>query len=194
MSNFQVVYFRACWQEHAGVGGHERIVAPGNRGCNEMGVSCETLMMKKSRISLIFQPHNKTEEACASSVVKVSELRLWWTAYPPRPSQFRLAPHSVCPSVASRESFTRLFFIEVFHLYLKGSRFPIEPPFWCDRFFWQNPVRVARPIPLGRWPSFFILLTSGGSAFSQSRFPSFSSLAAFLFLPTTPNFRSVDSI
>ena len=56
----------------------------------------------------IFQAHNKTEEACASSVVKVSELRLWWTADPPRPFQFRLTPHSFCPSVVSRESLSRL--------------------------------------------------------------------------------------
>jgi hypothetical protein len=57
-----------------------------------------------------FQRHKKTEEACASSVVKVSELRLCWTADPPRPFQFRLAPHSFRPSVASRESFSRLSF------------------------------------------------------------------------------------
>lgn len=40
--------------------------------------------------------------------LKVSELRLCRTADPPRPFQLRLAPHSFCPSVASRESFSRL--------------------------------------------------------------------------------------
>jgi len=63
---------------------------------------------KYREFSYIYQAHNKTEEACASSVVKVSELRLWWTADPPRPFQLRLAPHSFRPSVASRESLSRL--------------------------------------------------------------------------------------
>ena len=40
--------------------------------------------------------------------MKVLELRLCWTAGPSRPFQFRLAPHLFRPSVASRESFSRL--------------------------------------------------------------------------------------
>ena len=98
----------------------------------------------------LFLSPNKTGEACASPVVKVSELRLWWTAYPPRP--FPISPGSAfvlpfgCQSRVSHPP----FFIDAFASISRDRRLPLEPPLWYDRFFWQNPVRVTRPVPPGR--------------------------------------------
>ena len=94
----------------------------------------------------LFLSPNKTGEACASPVVKVSELRLWWTAYPPRP--FPTSPGSAfvlpfgCQSRVSHPP----FFIDAFASISRDRRLPLEPPLWYDRFFWQNPVRVTRPV------------------------------------------------
>jgi len=62
--------------------------------------------------------------------------------------QFR----SVLPFGFWPRAFFPLLFIDVFRVYLKEPRVPIESPKWHDRFFWQNPVRVTRPVPLGRCP------------------------------------------
>jgi hypothetical protein len=42
------------------------------------------------------------------SGVEVSELRLWWTAVPPRPSQLRPDPQLSAPGVRSRDFYSRL--------------------------------------------------------------------------------------
>ena len=42
------------------------------------------------------------------SVVEVSELRLWWTAVPPRPSQLRPDPQLSAPGLRSRAFYSRL--------------------------------------------------------------------------------------
>ena len=62
--------------------------------------------------------------------------------------QFR----SVLPFGFWSRAFFPLLFIDVSPVYLKEPRIPFEPPLWYDRFFWQNPVRVTRPVPPGRLP------------------------------------------
>jgi len=62
--------------------------------------------------------------------------------------QFR----SVLPFGFWSRAFFPLLFIDVSPVYLKEPRIPFEPPLWYDRFFWQNPVRVTRPVPPGRCP------------------------------------------
>ncbi len=97
----------------------------------------------------LFLSPNKTGEACASPVVKVSELRLWWTADPPRP--FLTSPGSafVLPFGCQSRVFLPPFFIDAFASISRVRRRPLESPLWYDRFFWQNPVRVTRPVPPG---------------------------------------------
>jgi len=93
---------------------------------------------------------------------------LWWTADPPRP--FQLCPVPI--SSALRFLVTGLppvFIYRRFHVYLKEPRIPIESPLWYDRFFWQNPVRVTRPVPPGRLP-FFIHLIYFRTGRSSSKF------------------------
>ena len=83
---------------------------------------------------------------------------MWWTADPPRPFQLRPVPISS----ALRFLVTGLlpvFIYRRFHVYLKEPRIPIESPLWYDRFLWQNPVRVTRPVPSGRLPLSSTLLT-----------------------------------
>jgi hypothetical protein len=103
-------------------------------------------------IFYIFQAHNKKEETCVSSFVKVSELQLWWIcrsseAFPTLSGSAYRLPFG-CQSRVSLPP----FFIEVFHLYLKEPRVPLEPPLWYDRFSWQSPIRVTCPVPPEHYP------------------------------------------
>ena len=85
---------------------------------------------------------------------------MWWTADPPRP--FQLCPVPICSAL--RFLVTGLLPVLIyrrFDVYLKEPRVPIESPLWYDRFFWQNPVRVTRPVPSGRLPFSSTLLTFG---------------------------------
>jgi len=76
---------------------------------------------------------------------------LWWTADPPRP--FQLYPVPICSALRFLVTgLLPVFIYRRFHVYLKEPRIPIESPLWYDRFFWQNPVRVTRPVPPGRLP------------------------------------------
>ena len=77
---------------------------------------------------------------------------MWWTADPPRP--FQLCPVPICSALRFLVAglLPASLFIDVFLVYLKEPRIPLEPPLWYDRFFWQNPVRVTRPVPPGRCP------------------------------------------
>jgi len=83
---------------------------------------------------------------------------LWWTADPPRP--FQLRPVPICSALRFLVAgLLPAFIYRRFRVYLKESRVPIESPLWYDRFFWQNPVRVTRPVPPGRCPFSFALST-----------------------------------
>jgi hypothetical protein len=62
--------------------------------------------------------------------------------------QFR----SVLPFGFWSRAFSPAFLYRRFRVYLKEPRIPLESPLWYDRFSWQNPVRVTRPVPLGRCP------------------------------------------
>jgi len=44
------------------------------------------------------------------SRVEVSELRLWWTADPPRPFQLRPVPRLSAPGIRSRDFYSRLIY------------------------------------------------------------------------------------
>ncbi len=113
----------------------------------------------------LFLSPNKTGEACASPVVKVSELRLWWSADPPRPFLTSSGSAFVLPFGCQSRVFLPPFFIDAFASISRDRRHPLESPLWYDRFFWQNPVRVTRPVttwalpfsstlqPCGRWVS-----------------------------------------
>ena len=83
---------------------------------------------------------------------------MWWTADPPRP--FQLCPVPICSALRFLVTgLLPVFIYRRFHVYLKEPRIPIEPPLWYDRFFWQNPVRVTRPVPPGRLPFPFTIFT-----------------------------------
>jgi hypothetical protein len=113
---------------------------------------------------------------------------LWWTADPPRP--FQLRPVPICSALRFLVTgLPPVFIYRRFHVYLKEPRIPIESPLWYDRFFWQNPVRVTRPVPPGRLPFSSTFLPSGGSAFRCIRIPYASSLSALAV-----RFRSVDHL
>ena len=76
---------------------------------------------------------------------------MWWTADPPRP--FQLCPVPICSALRFLVAgLLPAFIYRRFRVYLKESRFPFESPLWYDRFSWQNPVRVTRPVPPGRCP------------------------------------------
>jgi hypothetical protein len=76
---------------------------------------------------------------------------LWWTADPPRP--FQLCPVPICSALRFLVAgLPPAFIYRRFRVYLKEPRIPFESPLWYDRFFWQNPVRVTRPVPPGRCP------------------------------------------
>jgi len=107
---------------------------------------------------------------------------LWWTADPPRP--FQLRPVPICSALRFLVAgLLPAFLYRRFRVYLKESRIPFESPLWYDRFSWQNPVRVTRPVPPGRCPFSSTLLLSGGSAFQHVRILSVSGLATFSSLP-----------
>jgi hypothetical protein len=59
---------------------------------------------------------------------------------------------SVLPFGCRSRALPPAFLSRRFRVYLKGPRIPLESPIWHDRFFWQNPVRVTRLVPLRRWP------------------------------------------
>ena len=83
---------------------------------------------------------------------------MWWTADPPRP--FQLCPVPICSALRFLVTgLPPVFIYRRFHVYLKEPRIPIESPLWYDRFFWQNPVRVTRPVPPGRLPFSFTFFT-----------------------------------
>ena len=83
---------------------------------------------------------------------------MWWTADPPRP--FQLCPVPICSALRFLVTgLLPVFIYRRFHVYLKEPRIPIESPLWYDRFLWQNPVRVTRPVPPGRLPLSFTLIT-----------------------------------
>jgi len=85
---------------------------------------------------------------------------LRWTADPPRP--FQLCPVPICSALRFLVTgLPPVFIYRRFHVYLKEPRIPIESPLWYDRFFWQNPVRVTRPVPPGRLPFSSTLFTFG---------------------------------
>ncbi len=70
---------------------------------------------------------------------------------PPRP--FQLRPVPICSALRFLVAgLLPAFIYRRFRVYLKESRVPIESPLWYDRFLWQNPVRVTRPVPSGRCP------------------------------------------
>jgi hypothetical protein len=76
---------------------------------------------------------------------------LWWTADPPRP--FRLRPVPICSALRFLVAgLLPAFIYRRLRVYLKEPRIPFESPLWYDRFSWQNPVRVTRPVPPGRCP------------------------------------------
>jgi len=76
---------------------------------------------------------------------------LWWTADPPRP--FQLRPVPICSALRFLVAgLPPAFIYRRLRVYLKEPRIPLESPLWYDRFFWQNPVRVTRPVPPGRCP------------------------------------------
>ena len=62
--------------------------------------------------------------------------------------QFR----SVLPFGFWSRAFSPAFIYRRLRVYLKEPRLPLESPLWYDRFSWQNPVRVTRPVPPGRCP------------------------------------------
>ena len=116
---------------------------------------------------------------------------MWWTADPPRP--FQLYPVPICSAL--RFLVTGLLPVLIyrrFTVYLKEPRIPIESPLWYDRFFWQNPVRVTRPVPPGRCP-----FSSTLSTFRRVGLPVYSLSVRFqpfgLLLPI-PTFRSSSSV
>lgn len=76
---------------------------------------------------------------------------MWWTADPPRP--FQLRPVPICSALRFLVAgLLPAFLYRRFRVYLKEPRIPLESPLWYDRFSWQNPVRVTRPVPPGRCP------------------------------------------
>ena len=120
---------------------------------------------------------------------------MWWTADPPRP--FQLCPVPI--SSALRFLVTGLlpvFIYRRFRVYLKEPRIPIESPLWYDRFFWQNPVRVTRPVPPGRCPFLSTLPTFGRVGLSVDshsvRVRSCNRFQPFNLLRSFNRFRSSD--
>ena len=116
---------------------------------------------------------------------------MWWTADPPRP--FQLRPVPICSALRFLVAgLPPAFIYRRFRVYLKESRFPLESPLWYDRFFWQNPVRVTRPVPPGRCP-----FSSTLSTFRRVGLPVYSLSVRFrpfgLLLPI-PAFRPSSSV
>ncbi len=93
-------------------------------------------------------------------------------------------------------AFSPLLFIDACGVYLKEPRIPFESPLWYDRFFWQNPVRVTRPVPPGRCPFSSTLSTFGRVGLlvdSHSvRFRSFNRFQPFDLLRPFGRFRSLN--
>jgi hypothetical protein len=69
---------------------------PGRSGTDACGVTYK------------FQTQKKRGGLRLLSSVEVSELRLWWTAVPPRPSQLRPDPQLSAPGLRSRAFYSRL--------------------------------------------------------------------------------------
>lgn len=114
---------------------------------------------------------------------------MWWTADPPRP--FQLRPVPICSALRFLVAgLLPAFLYRRFHVYLKEPRIPLESPLWYDRFSWQNPVWVTRPVPPGRCP-----FSSTLAAFWRVSLPALSH--SFRFGPCGPlrssvRFRSRD--
>jgi hypothetical protein len=104
--------------------------------------------------------------------------------------KFRVQPNSsdsafVLPFGCQSRALPPAFLYRRLRVYLKEPRLPLESPLWYDRFSWQNPVRVTHSVPPECWPFRFPIYRPAGRPWVV-RFPSFSSLATFIFLPATP--------
>ena len=120
---------------------------------------------------------------------------MWWTADPPRP--FQLRPVPICSALRFLVAgLLPAFLYRRFHVYLKESRIPLESPLWYDRFSWQNPVRVTRPVPPGRCPvTFHPLCFQTGRSFSRFALvqsPSFDFFRSSGFLRSCDRFHLSD--
>jgi len=102
--------------------------------------------------SIVFPAHNKTEEACASSVVVNIRTPLRVDCRSALAFLTSSGSAFVLPFGCQSRALPPAFLSRRRSVYLKGPRIPIESPSWYDRFSWQNPVRVTHSVPPECWP------------------------------------------